>query len=133
MEYLRKESAIRRFNEYWDVHQSEKLNLEAEKQSLKEQISVLNEEISKIPEKTDGYAEMLELQKKIVNLTAEKKSLGLFKFKDRSAVKAQINSVKNEIAPIQARIDSAIDEVKKRISSLESRINAIDTELTKPR
>ena len=133
LEYIRKEVAKRRFNEYWDTHQSEKSNLEAEKQSLTKQIAALNKEISEIPEKTNGYVDMVELQKKIQNLTSEKKALGFFKFKDKKAVQVQINSVENEIAPIQSRINSAIDEVKKRISPLESRINAIDTELTKPR
>jgi len=133
MAHIRAEVAKRRFKEYWDTHQSEKANFEAEKKSLNEQITDLNKEISVIPQNTDGYAHMVELQKKIQNLTSEKKALGFFKFKDKKAVQAQIDSVNTEIIPIQSRIDIAIEIVKKRISSLENKIKEIGTELTKPR
>ena len=76
---------------------------------------------------------MIELQKKVQCLTAEKKALGFFKFKDKKAVRVQINSVKADIAPIQSRINSAIEEVKKQISLHQNRIKEIDKELTKPR
>ena len=127
------DTSKRRFNEYWAAHQLEKAQLETEKQSLKEQIAALNNEISTIPQNTDGYDYMIELQQKVQSLILEKNALGFFKFKDKKTLKVQIDSVKSEIAPIQLRINSAIDEVKKRISTPENRINAIDTELTKPR
>jgi len=123
----------RRFDEYWAAHQSEKTELESEKQSLTEQIAALNEEITTVPQKTDGYAAMVELQKKAENLTSEKKALSLFKLKEKKAVQAQIDSTNDEIAPIQERINTAIEEVQKRIVPLQGRIEAIDTELTRPR
>ena len=133
MASIRKQTSERRFNEYWEAHQSERENLESEKQSLNEQINTLNNKISEIPQNTDGYTLMVELQKKVQDLTVEKKALGFFKFKDKKAIRMQINAVKAEIAPIQLRIDSAIDDVKKDISLLQSRIKEIDIELTKPR
>ena len=123
----------RRFDEYWTAHQSEKKVLESEKQSLTEQIAALNAEIAAIPPKDDGYAKMVELQKKAENLASEKKALGLLKLKEKKAVQLQIDSTNNEIAPIQERINAAIEEVQKRIAPLQSRIEAIDTELTRPR
>jgi hypothetical protein len=123
----------RRFDEFWATNQPLKAELESEKTSSAEQIANLNKEIPSIPAKIEGYAEMVELQKKVESLNSEKKALGLFKFKEKKAVQVQIDSTNNEIAPIKARIDSAIEEVKKRISTIESRIQAIDTELTKPR
>jgi len=123
----------RRFDEYWAAHQSEKTELESEKQSLTEQIAALNEEITTVPQKTDGYATMVELQKKAENLASEKKALGLLKIKEKKAVQVQIDSTNGEIAPIQERINAAIEEVQKRITPLQSRIEAIDTELTRPR
>jgi len=123
----------RRFDEYWTAHQSEKTALESEKQSLTEQIAAINEEITAVPQKTDGYADMVELQKKAENLASEKKALGLLKLKEKKAVQLQIDSTNNEIAPIRERINAAIEEVQKRITPLQSRIEAIDTELTKPR
>ncbi|MCL1956799.1 MAG: hypothetical protein FWF63_05710 [Fibromonadales bacterium] len=123
----------RRFDEYWVAHQSEKTELESEKQSLTEQIVALNTEITTVPQKTEGYSTMVELQKKVENLTAEKKALGLFKLKEKKAVQVQIDATNDEIAPIQARINAGIEEVQKRISPLQGKIEAIDTELTKPR
>ena len=123
----------RRFDEFWVANQTLKTNLESEKESLKKQIDVHNDEIKIIPEKTEGYSEMLELQKKVEEFTLEKKALGFFKFKDKKAVQEKIDSTKNDIAPIKTRINSAIEEVQKQINSLQNRINDIDTELTKPR
>jgi hypothetical protein len=125
--------AEQRFDEYWAAHQPEKAQLESEKQSLEEQIIVKNTEISEIPGKTEGYSKMLELQTEVQTLKNEKKAIGFFKFKDKKAVQAKINVVENEIAPIQSRIDAAIEKVRKDISSAENRIKDIDTELTKPR
>ena|GEM_PF-2306286 len=123
----------RRFEEFWAANQSLKADLESEKKTLTEQIGAHNKEILAIPEKTDGYNEMRELQKKVESLAAEKKALGIFKLKEKKAVQVNIDSTNNAIAPIRARIDSAIGEVQKNISSLQSRIKNIDTELTKPR
>jgi len=123
----------RRFEEFWAENQTLKADLEAERETLKEQIEALNREILTIPEKTEGYNEMLLKQKKIQRLTFEKESLGFFKINDKKAVQRRIDSTNNEIAPIQARINSAIEMVQKKIFPLENRINAIDIELTKPR
>ena len=123
----------RRFDEYWATHQSEKEAFESERKSLFEQISVLDSEISTIPQKTEGYSTMLELQKKVENLASEKKALSFFKAKEKKAIQEQIDSINNDIVPIQSRINSAIEEIRKRISPLQNRIKAIDTELTKPR
>ena len=123
----------RRFEEFWAANQSLKTNLESEKKTLIEKIEVHNNEIKVIPEKTEGYSEMLELQKKVEGLNAEKKALGIFKLKEKKAVQEQIDSANNEIVPIQERIDSAIKEVQESISSMKNRISEIDSELTKPR
>jgi len=76
---------------------------------------------------------MLELQKKVENLASDIKALSLFKTKEKKAIQEQIDSINNEIAPIQSRINSAIEEIRKRIYPLQNRIKGIDTELTKPR
>jgi len=133
LEEAKKKLSDLRVEEYWTFHQEKKKKLESEKKSLKEQISVLNKEISKIPKEAEGYTDMIEFQKKTQELTAEKKALGFFKFKDKKAIQTQIDSINDKIAKIQDRINSAINEVKKRISSLETRIKEIDNELTNPR
>jgi uncharacterized Zn finger protein (UPF0148 family) len=123
----------RRFEEFWAANQSLKTSLESEKKTLTEKIEVQNNEIKVIPEKTEGYSQMLELQKKVEDLASEKKALGIFKLKEKKAIQEQIDSANNDIAPIQARIDSATKEVQESISSMQNRISEIDSELTKPR
>jgi transcription elongation factor Elf1 len=123
----------RRIDEFWAANQPLKAELESEKTLLAEQIANLNREISSIPTKTEGYDEMVKLQTEVENLNSKKKTFGLFKIKEKKTVQAQIDSTNNKIAPIQARIDSAINEVKKQISTTENKIKAIDMELTKPR
>jgi len=125
--------AKHRFIEYWDAHKHEKAEFEAEKKSLNEQIVALNQEITRIPERTDGYVKMIELQKEAQEFASEKSRLGLFKIKEKKAVQEKIDAVNCEISVIQLHIDSALDEVKKRITPLENKVKAIDIELTKPR
>ena len=130
---IREKATKRRFDEYWDAHQEEKIKFESEKQSLNEQIIALNQEIPAIPQKTDGYTDMVELQTKVQNLISERKAFGFFKLKDKWAVQKQINAVNSEIAPIRLRIKSAIQAVEKLIYQHKNRIKEIDHELTKPR
>jgi len=133
IEKISKALSESRFNEYWDAHRSEKNSLEKEKQSLTEQISDLHKEISEIPVKTYGYSRMLELQKKIKNLNAEKQSLDFFKFNEKRVIQDYIGKVNTEIASIQSRINSAIEVTQQCISSLQCKIDNIDNELSKPR
>lgn len=130
---LEKVASKRRFDEYWDEHQNEKTELESSKQSLTEQIDVLNEEIDNVIRNTEGYPTMLELQRKASKLEEEKNSLGVFKFKEKKAVQEHIDAVQNQIAPIQTRIDTAVNAAKQRIAPLQKAVNEIDNELTMPR
>ena len=130
---LIQQNTKRRTEKYWDAHQEEKAALESEKKTLADQVTALQSEVKDIPKNIDGYANMVELQKKVESLTSEKAALGLFKGKEKKAIQEQIDAANKEIAPIQSRINSAVEEVQKRIPPLESRIKEIDTELTKPR
>jgi len=129
IEGKKEENKKQRIKEYWDTHQSERAELEAEKKSLNEQIVALKEEITVIPQKTEGY---IELQKRIEDLNFEKDALGFLKFKEKKAIQEQIDSAEIDIAPIQRRINTAIEEAKKRISSHENRIKTIDIEFANP-
>jgi len=133
VENKQKVLAQKRINEYWATHQSEKTALDSEKQSLLDQISSLNKEIEEIPQKTEGYSKMLELQKKAEELVTQKKSLGIFKLKEKKAIQEQIDTTNSEIGVIKSLIDGAIEKEKQNIASLEKRIEEIDTELTKSR
>lgn len=123
----------RRFDEYWDAHQDEKVKLESEKKSLAELVSVLENEFMTATKETEGYSHMLELKNTVQSLTNEIKSLGLFKGKQKKAIQEKIESINKEIEPIQARIDSNTEDIKVQINQLTSKINEIDNELTRPR
>jgi len=126
-----------RYDEFWAANQELKAKLESEKSNLQGEIAAHNAEISAIPARTEGYPHMVELQKQVQNLTGQKKELGFFSFitkrNERKEFNQQIDAVKAEIAPIQARIDAAIAVVQALIVPLAARVTEIDNELTKPR
>ena len=125
--------AKRRFDEFWTANQPLKAQLEAEKEPLLGQIANYNTEIAEIPARTEGYAELLSLQDQAERLKADKKNLGMLKFKDKKAVQEQIDYTNNQMVPILSRIDAAIAVVRERIFPLQNRVDEIDTELTRPR
>jgi len=129
-------NAKRRFDAYWEAHQEERAALESEDKSLRAQIADINNEIPQIPQNTEGYAHMIELQKRVQSLTADKKEFSLFKKderKERKTLKDQIKTLNVEIAPIQVRIDVAIKAAQDQMAIREARIQEIYSELTMPR
>jgi predicted Rdx family selenoprotein len=143
------EETKRRFDEYWKTHKEEKTALEAEKKSLLETVANIIKEIPLIPQKTEGYEEMFQLQKSVENLTAEKnaigstpeivelsqkieqlaaekQTLGFFDSKGKKPINEQIVSLEKEIASIQksksAAIQEKIDTANNAISPIQARI-----------
>jgi hypothetical protein len=150
LEFANKKTLEKRVNAYWATHQDEKAALESEKESLLEKIAVINEEIPTIPQKTEGYSEMLELKKRVENLTveknaidstaeivernqrieqlkAEKKALGLFDSKGKKPIKEQIAATEKEIASIKesmaAAIQEKIDAANNEIAPIQAKIS----------
>lgn len=119
----------RRFDEYWASRQDEKAALEAEKKDITGKIAAWNAGIPQIP----GYAEMVNLNRQMQVLEAQKSQLGILKGKEKKAIQAQIDSMNIEYQNVHNSVKPSLEVVKQRITPLENRIAAIDTELTKPR
>ena len=126
-ERIAREEAQKRYDAYWSEHADEKVALESEKQSLDVQIksiyddcnnqtSALDKEISEIPGKT----EIANLEERITKLNAEKDSLGIFKGKQKKALKEEIDSLSTEKRNIQSRMSSAKSELEKKIRSIKA-------------
>lgn len=121
------------FNDFWEINQSEKAELEAKRIPLLEQISDHKKAIVDVPRKTEGYEDMLVMEEKLKSLKEEKKAIKIWKFSDRKGVQAKMDAVNKDIAPIQARIDASIAEIQKEIDDIESKVAEIDHELTRSR
>jgi tetratricopeptide (TPR) repeat protein len=130
-------AAKQRFVEFWANNQPLKETLENEKKALGDEISNREYEIKGIPAKDVEHARLMELHKLLESQNADKKSLGFFAFMTKSAenkeAKQKMKATQSQIAPIQARIDSAIQAVQRQIDTMKKRIAEIDHEFTKHR
>jgi len=127
----------KRLEFFWANNQSLKEELENEKRTLENDIKTLEKDITEIPSRDVEYNRLTELSNLLENQKAEKKSLGLFgwllKSKVNNEIKQKIKDTKNQIQPIQARIDAAILEANGKIDEKKKRIVEIDQEFVKPR
>lgn len=124
-----KEEAKKRFDEYWAEHADEKAALETERATLEEQIATLRVEISHIP----GNTEKENIQERINTLNAEKRSLGLFKGKEKKAVQEKIDAANLELKKVVDKMEAAKRELEKKIEPLQKRVNEINAEFSKAR
>lgn len=150
-ERIAREAAQKRLDAYWLEHAEEKAALETELGNLKSQIEAINaalnnqlaalkEEIAAIP----GKSEISTLDGRIIKLTAERNSLGIFKGKEKKAIQEQIDravadkeAICSRMAaakkPLDDQIATAQAEANKKLQPLRDRTNAINSELTKAR
>lgn len=126
---LAQEAKLRRIEEYWTEHASEKQALDAEKQTLLDKIAALNAEIAAIPQKPGKEA----ADRRLEELNAEKKALGVFKLKEKKAVQEKIDAVTAERDALAQQIEAAQKQIQEQIEPLQARVGAIDLELTKDR
>lgn len=115
--------------EYWSNHSEEKNRLDSEKASLNAQIAALNESIAVLAE----VISVNQIEKKIESLKQERKSLGIFKGKEKKALQEQIDNLNSRLATANIAKDNAVAPIQKEIDKLEIRIIEIDEELTKER
>lgn len=116
-------------DDYWAAHTKEKADLQSEMKSLEDQISALEAEKKSLPE----LAEAVTLRERIQQLTVQCDSLGLFKGKEKRALKEQIDTATNGLSTIQAKVDKATSEIQVKIDPLQKRVAEIDEELTRDR
>ncbi len=148
---LAREEAQRRTQAYWAAHAEEKQALEAELQAARAQIGqinvTLNSQLAALEQELSaigGTAEIAYLDAQIRTLNEEKKSLGIFKSKERKAVQDQIDlaeankrslqeqqrTARNQI---EARKSAATAEAQRNAAQLQQKIAALSNELTRPR
>ena len=161
---------------YWAEHAAEKNALESERSDLRRQIREIEAEaravndggeaapirtkIQNLERQRDniGRAELNALESQRADLNSQLSAIGLFKLKERRAMKDRIGAVDAKIAGqkrdnesrkalLDMQIDPLKDDVKKiedrvqaqkknilsRVDPLKRRIQAIDNELTRPR
>ena len=146
-----REEAQRRIDLYWETHQEQHAALTVEKEALVAQIQEFDLEkqkrIEEIQSGTTGILhdkEIKTLGLEIERMEGELKALGIFKGKEKRALRAQIEEVcqrrdqmeaedDNVKQQIQSRIDMVEKEAKSKKMPIEIRIKEIDTELTKDR
>lgn len=150
-----KEKEEKELKEYWDNHPEEKARIENEKHQHLEDINGLKKHIDELSEnikslqskrnaKTPLEKQLDEEKNKLVVLNKKLKEISFFKFKDRAAVKKEIdsqNKVFDEIAD-KARserqsfnneidkeingINESIAELNKKIQELKEKIKKLD-------
>lgn len=137
------EEREQRIKDYWDSHKEERDALESEKKSLNSQKAQYIDEISQLQQQKNGVdalVRLIQVQKTIEQLTAEKKSLGLFKLKEKKAIQEKIdaqvinkNNLKGQVAAQQQEIEQKIIPIRAKLNEAIDRLNEIDDELTKNR
>ncbi|MCC8153866.1 MAG: hypothetical protein LIP01_06425 [Tannerellaceae bacterium] len=73
------------------------------------------------------------IESRIKELEAKKKTLGIFKNKEKKALQEQINSLENECSSAKAAKDKAVAPMESEIEKLQKRLDEINDELTKNR
>ncbi len=168
-EELRKkeEKKKKRYEEYWAAHAEERKALEQEMKELKDKVAELEAQVKAIDTKNEPEISRLEKEKSdilpaeqdvknqekvIAQLQEERRSLGLFKGKQKKAIDARISEIEmpklaelksvaekkrsEYLSKIKRQIAALIDESKDQrdqIMQLEDRIANINNELTKAR
>jgi len=133
----------KRIEEYWRKHPEEKEKWETEKTSLeqiKQKSTAEISELQKSKEKVPSLELLVNKQKEIEALEAQKKTLGLFKFKERKALQEKIEVLIDEKYKIKTIVTAEQQEIEKQITPIRAelnktiaRIKEIDNELTMDR
>lgn len=108
---------------YWQEHDEERLQLEAEKKRLEQENAETSAKLSSLP----ISAQKTETQKKISDLEGKQKSLGIFKGKEKKALQIQIDELsvlysrqEDEEKTVQRPLNDIIEKNKKRIAEIEA-------------
>ena len=128
-EKAEREAAEKRFTEYWQAHAEDKIKYEEEIKQLKEEIKTHESAIEAIV----GEDEKRICKNNITTLEKEKKSLGIFKIKEKKAVQEKIDNETQKLNGIIKRMESEKNVILRKITTLQSRIDSIEKELKKPR
>ncbi len=115
--------------EYWQSHADEKAALDKERSELVSFVSALENEKNNLP----GQSEKRNLEQKIENLNNTKKSLGLFKVKEKKEIQASIDEATSQLNQIAISLQTPLADIQSKINTANNRIVEIDTEFNKDR
>ncbi len=114
---------------YWEEHAEEKQRLEAERADLEDQIDELKDQIDELP----ICKEIEKTLKEIDAKTAERDALGIFKFKEKKALQAQIDELTLKKARQENQRREETAPLKRKIDAHEKRIKEIEDEFAAER
>lgn len=134
---------MERVSKYWKAHPEQKSQLENDLKNMQEKKQYYVDEITQLQkqkEKVPALAQLIRVQKNIEKLVEEKKSIGLFKGKEKKAVQEKIdvlevekNRLKQEVASQQQEIEEKISPIRTQLDSTIERLKKIEEELTMDR
>ena len=118
----------KRVTAYWAAHPKEKQELETARAALEKQISHLKEAFRN----SEEVRLMNTLEDNLKQLQTQRTSLGLFSFKEKKALNAQIDTKEIEIKLAKKKCDeiehqknNQIKELKLKIQKINDRLNLI--------
>lgn len=121
---------IKKINdEYWETHYDIKEALNKERSELISSISEFEVEKENLP----AQLEKNELEKRIEKLKGDKKSLGIFKFKQNKEIQASIDEATIQLNQVNESLKAPLSRIQGKIDSAYKRIAEIDAEFNKDR
>ena len=111
---------------YWEAHPDEKAALEQEKKELESACAPMREQISALQDA------VTKINDEIQSLTDKKKSLGLFKGKEKAAIQAQIDELQSKLQAAEEKRDSETKTLEASIADKVKRMAQIDKTLEEP-
>ena len=130
-EYNRREKQLKalRIADYWAKHADEQKKLQDEQTTILAELSKFNSQLGDV-----------ECDMELVRLETERQALlekfgktNLFSFKERKALRLQIESLKQQIEKLKTISQSEHDEIDQQIARLKHRLEEIDFELERDR
>lgn len=133
-EYAAKKLKEKRNAEYWDNHKDEAAQLLAEKDAAlahkKELIALYNKKNKELLTLMDtmygskeNKSKLADLDNEIFAKKGQLQQLGLFKFKEKAALKEEINKLSIEFSKLQATVNK-YKEIYKKTKSQEEKLRA---------
>ncbi len=122
-----KKARLEQINRYWLEHQSEKKQLDDEKNSLQAEISNLKKTVDTLPE----VITINEAEAKIEVLMHKLKTIGVLQFIEKKSLQKQINDLTETLISAKSKRD--VLPVWQEFSKLSTRMEEIDEELTRDR
>ena len=111
---------------YWTTHAAERAKLDDELEQLSSRIEALRASISALPESM----RLAELQQQESDLNKRLDGLGMFKGKEKAAIRSQLEELKKSITSAEEAKSAAASSIEGEIQACEARMAEIMKELT---